>query len=132
MLFLVVILGCGKVERELIVTTEPSEASVMIDGQKLSKVTPVTWTFTHYGTHEIVIEKKGFKRVREMVKIRSPFYQWFPIDFITEILLPLHLKDVHRVSYELAPAERSSKEEVLKRAEKFRQEVRPRVGLQKQ
>jgi len=120
--------GCGRVEREIVVNSRPEGASVTIDGQMVG-TTPRTIPFLYYGTHEIVVEKPGFERVVKFERIKAPMYQWFPIDFVTEVLLPCHYRDVHTLYYELTPTKLPSREEVVKEAEKFREEARPKVGI---
>ena len=57
--------------------------------------------FIFYGTREFTIQKDGHHIISIKEKVVPPFYQYIPIDFITEILLPFKIIDQHNFSYNL-------------------------------
>jgi len=122
----------GCVTRSLTVETDPSNALVYIDNELIGE-SPVTVPFTYYGTRKIMIEKKDedgvltHERTIVYEKIKAPYYEIFPLDFVSEIVWPRELKDDHVLSYKLAELEPLStkelQEKVLKNAEELRQRV---------
>ncbi len=127
------ILLCGCVLRSLTIDSEPPGARVYLDDEPIGE-TPVTTTFTYYGTRKITLEKVDAEGrllcERKIVyeKIKPPFYQILPLDFFAEIVLPLKLKDEHYFTYQLDPllqlpkAERQ--EQVINNAEELRERLR--------
>jgi hypothetical protein len=122
----------GCVTRSLTVKTEPSNALVYIDDELIGE-SPVTMPFTYYGTRKIMIERKDedgvltHERTIAFEKIKAPIYEVFPLDFFSEIVWPLKLKDDQVLSYNLVALEplsiKEQQEKVLKNAEELRQRV---------
>jgi hypothetical protein len=60
-------------------------------------------------------------------KIRAPVYEWFPLDFFSEMLWPREIEDDHILSYDLVklnpPPIKEQQEKLLKNAEELRQRV---------
>lgn len=129
-LFLLTAQGC--VTRALNVETSPSNASVYID-DKYAGESPVSVPFTHYGTRKITIEKKDedgrliLKRKINYEKIKAPLYEKFPLDFFSEIILPVKLEDIHSFSYQLEDLEEipleEQKKQILINAQKLRRKA---------
>lgn len=127
---LLIISGLGCVTRTINIETLPSDASVYIDDKYIGK-SPVSVPFTHYGTRKITIEKKDddgrliLKRKVSLEKIKAPVYEIFPLDFISEIILPIKLEDKHVFKYELEGLEKVSiedrKKQMLLNAEKLKE-----------
>lgn len=124
---------CGCVLRSLTIDSNPAGAMVYLDDEPIGE-TPVTTTFTYYGTRKITIEKTDaegrllYERKIVYEKIKPPLYQVFPLDFFSEIVLPVELKDEHYLNYQLEPFRQLTKEEqqktVLKNAEELRERLR--------
>jgi hypothetical protein len=114
----------GCVERMINIRTVPEGATVYIDGEMVDQ-SPCVIPFTYYGTREIFLEKEGFRSVSFKLKLNPPWYQIFPLDFITELLLPFTIRDVHRLDVELVPwVSEQEVEGVLKRAKELREKGR--------
>ncbi len=101
----------GCVERILVVRTEPSGADVYINGQKVG-ATPLEYEFDFYLPMDIELRKydarKGGYRAVHLVKDpKIPWYQYFPLDLVTEFLVPWQIRDVHHVDVELQPETRT-------------------------
>ncbi len=109
-------IGFGCVTRSINIKTTPSNASVYIDDKYVGE-SPVSVPFTFYGSRKILIEKLNddgkllLKRKIIYEDIKAPFYEMFPIDFFSEMVLPLKLEDNHHFDYELEPLVEVSIEE---------------------
>ena len=129
--FLVALLGAtlsqtGCVERLLAIHSDPPGAAVYLDGEKVG-TTPCEVPYTWYGTRVVVLELRGFSLVRREVVLNPPWWQLIPIDFITDVLIPMTLRDRLSVSYVLEPAPVSPEEvdAVLERANELRRRSVP-------
>lgn len=127
LLLLAALLSGGCVERFVAVRTEPPGATLYVDGEKIG-ATPCEVPYIWYGQREFVVELKEHRAVRELVTLSPPWWQIFPLDFVTEILVPFTLTDRLEVSYvlERAPASEQEAGEVRRRAEELRRKVDPR------
>lgn len=114
----------GCVERKLTIKSDPPGGRVWLDGEEIGE-TPVTVPFTYYGTREIIIEKDLYRTVKLKVPINAPIYQIFPLDFITEVLLPFKIVDSHVVQVGLERITPAAKEEILQRAAELKKETEP-------
>jgi hypothetical protein len=110
---------------------------VYLDDELIGE-TPVTTTFTYYGTRKITLEKVDaegrllYERKIIYEKIKPPFYQILPLDFFSEIILPMELKDEHYFTYQLDQLHQLSKTErhegVVKNAEELRERLNTPVA----
>ena len=85
--------------------------------------TPVATNFTYYGTRKIRLVKDGFETKTEMVSIPAPWYEFPPIDFITENLVPGEVRDQRTLDFQLKPQAVVPTQELLSRAEGLRRGV---------
>ena len=123
---------CGCVLRSLTIDSQPPGAMVYLDDELIGE-TPVTTTFTYYGTRKITLEKVDaegrliYERKIIYEKIKPPFYQILPLDFFSELIIPAKLKDEHYFAYQLEPIQEVSKavrqERVMKNAEELRKRL---------
>ena len=126
--------ACGCVLRSLTIDSEPSGAMVYLDDEPVGE-TPVTTTFTYYGTRKITLEKidaEGrllYERKIVYEKIKPPLYQIFPFDFFSELVIPVKLKDEHYLTYQLEPLKQLPKEETQKNVIKNAGELRDRLRM---
>lgn len=128
---------CGCVLRTLTINSEPPGATVYLDDEPIGE-TPVITTFTYYGTRKVTLEKVDtdgrllYERKIAYEKIKPPFYQILPLDFFSEILLPMKLKDEHSFTYQLDPLKQLPKQEhqemVIQNAEELRERLRMPVA----
>lgn len=93
----------GCVSRRMTIRTNPSGALVEVDGKRLG-TSPVSTDFTYYGTHEFTISAPGYETLTVQQKVRTPLYQYFPIDFFTNHFMPGRVTDRHDFSYTLQPS----------------------------
>ncbi len=96
------LLVCGCVERWLQIRSDPSGARVFLDGNEVGR-TPVQVPFIHYGTHEVLLYvepgDEAYRIDSRTVILKAPWYEWFPLDFIVENLLPATFVDTQRVNF---------------------------------
>jgi hypothetical protein len=104
---LAVTAGCtGCVERWLVVRPDPPVAEVFVDGRDVGQTSGpdgVRVPFDFYGTRTIVVRAKGHVPVRRQVTLDPPWWQFPPIDLVTDLLWPGTIEDVHTVDVKLVP-----------------------------
>lgn len=108
----------GCVERTLRIETDPPGATVVVDFSDFG-AGPVTIPFDHYGTRRVEARLDGYETLRQEVPVRPPWYQWFPLELVSEILVPWTIRDHRTVTLTLVPTERRE-ETLLMRAEEAR------------
>jgi hypothetical protein len=117
---LIFFVGCARIERQVTINTNPAGAVVWANDQEIGR-TPFTRDFTWYGTYDVVIRKDGYEPIHTKTKVIAPWWQWPPIDLCVEVL-PLHLIDDRKFTYDLKPAstQPADGEMMLDRAEQLR------------
>lgn len=100
LLALGVLPGC--VSRRMTIRSNPPGALVEVDGERLG-VTPLSQDFTYYGTHQIKLSAPGYNTLTVQQPVRTPWYQHFPIDFISNHFSPYQIHDRHEFMYSLQP-----------------------------
>lgn len=109
----------GCVQRRLTVRTNPPGAQVYIDDYDIG-TTPVSTSFIYYGTRKIRLVKDGYETLTVDQKISAPWYQYFPLDFVSENVWPGEIRDEQVFDYQLAPQRVVPTELLLERAENLR------------
>src|SRR5690606_13638815 len=104
------------VRRRLTIRSNPEGALVYVDDQQIG-ATPVSVSFTYYGTRKIQLIKDGFKTVTLRQTFSPPWYQIPPLDFFSENLYGGELRDEHVVDVQLEPETIPSTNELWQRAE---------------
>lgn len=112
-----------RAERRILIDTVPQGAQVRLDDEIVGD-TPLNIRFDHYGHRRLTLYRRGFRTHSEVLEIASPWYSYFPLDLVTEVLLPFGWKDIHRVEVVLMPETGNVSppdlEAVLLRAESLR------------
>ncbi len=85
--------------------------------------TPCSFDFTWYGTEEITLQKDGYELETQYVKLRTPWYQVPPLDFVSDNLLPMRVKDQHDFTVKLRQRVESSGGDLLERGNQLRSEA---------
>jgi len=111
------------VDRYVTIKSEPAGVRVLVDNEEVG-TTPYTFRFVHYGTRKFTLIADGYRTVEAMEKIKPPWYQWFPIDFFTELILPVKIEDRRTYVYILEPEPYQGGENFEKRALEFRDRER--------
>jgi len=117
----------GCVQRRLTVRTNPPGAQVYIDDYDIG-TTPVSTSFIYYGTRKIRLVKDGYETLTIDQKISAPWYQYFPLDFVSENVWPGEIRDEKTLDFQLAPQRIVPTELLLERAENLRATSQP-VGI---
>jgi hypothetical protein len=120
-------------DRRLWIESTPPGAEVRLDEQ-LVGTTPLELEFEHYGTRRLSLELPGHLKLDRDLAVAAPWYFRFPLDIVTEVLLPFGWEDHREVRVVLvATPERIEDDEyeaVRARAEVFRGAVgSPPEGL---
>lgn len=104
------------------VRTNPPGALVYVDNQQIG-TTPCAVDFTYYGTREIRMIKPGFETLTVNQPIPTPWYQLPGIDFFSENLVPMKIRDNRTVSFNLMPQRIIPTEELIGRGQQLRAEA---------
>ncbi len=116
---LAVSLAAGCIERRFVVDSIPRGALVYHNGNYLG-ITPVDGYIIYYGKHHFRLIKEGYETLDVLQNYPPPWYEWPGIDFITENIWPLKVRDVRNFTYTMRPLSAVSAEEVRMRAEQLR------------
>jgi hypothetical protein len=100
-LLLALLSGC--VERTMVITSEPFGAIVFDERNVPLSATPADKSFTYYGKYRFTLVKDGYETLIVEESVIAPWYEWGPLEFISENLIPWTVRDVHRFHYKLQP-----------------------------
>ena len=115
------LVGC--VERIAKIQTRPSGAVVLINDEEVG-VSPVKFAFTWYGDYDIILRKPGYETLKTHYRLDAPWYQWSPLDIVSETLIPVMIRDEHTLPpFELQPTQTPTVEEVVQRATELRDQA---------
>ena len=109
----------GCVQRRMTIRSDPPGALVYVDDYQLG-TTPVSHDFVYYGTRKIRLVKDGYETLTVRQPFPLPWYQIFPLDFVTENLWPGEIRDERVVTLSMQPAATTPPESVVARAEQAR------------
>jgi hypothetical protein len=118
-----IVLGAGLltgcVERKYVLTTDPPGALVFENNRPIGQA-PADGTFVYYGYYDFTLVADGYETLKVRERIRAPWYEWFPLDFVTENLIPWKIQDERRFHYVLQPTQMPNVQDVGNRAQEFR------------
>lgn len=109
----------GCVSRRMTIRSNPPGALVEVDGRRIG-YTPVSFDFTYYATYEITLTKVGFEPVTVQQPVPAPWYQMFPLDFVSDNFLPFRVTNRQDFTYQLRPLQIVPDDELLDRADNVR------------
>jgi hypothetical protein len=112
-------LPVGCVERRYVVTSEPPGAVVLRNGQPVGAA-PADDHFVYYGNYHFTLIKDGYSTLQVDQEIATPWYEYFPLDFFSENIVPWRIDDVRRFHYRLEPLQTTSTDDLLNRAQGLR------------
>jgi len=118
-LALAAVLSCGCVQRRMTIRSNPPGALVYVDDYQLGTA-PVSHDFVYYGTRKIRLVKDGYETLTVRQPFPVPWYEVFPLDFVTENLIPWEIRDERVVELAMQPAAAVPPESVVARAEQAR------------
>lgn len=122
LLMLVALTQIGCVHRRVTINSYPSGALVKVDGKDIG-YTPASFDYTWYGTREVQLLRDGYETQTEMVDIPAPWYQKFPLDFVSDNFLGRHITDHRQFSFQLEPKRSDLSSNVMQRAGSLRSEA---------
>ena len=99
-----VALACAP-RRTLVIESTPPGAQVRLDDQVLVGETPLRQPFEHYGIRQVTLYLHGYQTHTERIELDTPWYAYFPLDLVTEVLLPFGWRDTRRLRVDLKPGE---------------------------
>jgi hypothetical protein len=109
----------GCVERRYVIYTDPPGAVVLRNGQPIG-ATPVDDHFVYYGNYHYTIVKDGYETLQVDQVINTPWYEFFPLDFISENLTPWPIEDRREFRFKLEPRRIVNTADLLKDAQNLR------------
>jgi hypothetical protein len=109
----------GCVEQRYVVTTDPPGAMVLRNGQPLGQ-SPADDHFVYYGTYDFTLILDGYETLHVQQNMPTPWYEYFPLDFFSENVVPWKIRDVRRFHYKLEPRRMVNTDELLKEAQNLR------------
>jgi hypothetical protein len=111
--------AAGCVQRRMTIRSNPPGALVYVDDYQLG-TTPVSHDFVYYGTRKIRLVKDGYETLTVRQPFPIPWYEYFPLDFVSENLIPWEIRDERVVDLAMTPAAATPPELVVARAEQAR------------
>jgi len=117
----------GCVQRRMTIRSNPPGAKVYVDDYEIG-TTPASTPFTYYGTRKIRLVKDGFETLTVMQRVPAPWYEYFPLEFVSENLVPGEIRDQRCFDYNLVPQVVTPPEQLLGRAEALRRGVHAATG----
>ncbi len=109
----------GCVERQYTILTNPPGAVVLENGKPVGAA-PLDRPFRYYGTHRFTILRDGYQTQVVDEPIRAPWYEYFPLDFVAENLIPWTIRDHREFKYILEPVQVVPPEVLLQRSQEIR------------
>ncbi len=106
------LLASGCLQRSLSITSEPSGAQLIVNGEAAGN-TPAKIIFHHHGTYRMELRKPGYQPVVEGLRVAPKFYERMPVDFVTDVLWPGKIIDDRKVHYSLKKTPPFEKARVL-------------------
>ena len=84
--------GCNGVRRRLSITSTPEGATVWLNDKEIGQ-TPISQNIIWSGKYKIRLAKEGMETKTIMHEVRTPWYLWPGVDFVSENLVPGELRD---------------------------------------
>jgi hypothetical protein len=109
----------GCVERRYVITSDPPGAIVYENGKPVGP-TPADGSFVYHGNYRFTLVHDGFEPLQVDQPIPLPWYEYPPIDFVAENLIPWRIKNVHRFHYQLPPLQAVPSDQLTNRAQQLR------------
>lgn len=120
----------GCVERRMTIRSNPPGALVYVDDHpEPVGMTPVSHEFIYYGTRKIRLVKDGYETLTVMQPMPTPWYEWMPLDFVSETLVPGQIRDHRCMDFQLKPQTVVPTDQLISRAEELRRGVHATAGI---
>ncbi|MCC7083659.1 MAG: PEGA domain-containing protein [Pirellulales bacterium] len=125
---LTIAVSAGCVQRRMTVRSNPPGAMVYIDDYPIG-ATPVSTDFIYYGTRKVRLVKDGYETLTVYQPVKTPWYEWFGIDFFTENIWPGEVRDERAYEYHMIPTVQVPNEQLVSRAQQLRANSQPIPGV---
>ena len=122
LLCLVLFSQSGCVHRRLTINSSPQGALVRVDGKDVG-YTPASLDYTWYGTREVQLLKDGYETQTRLVRLRTPWYQVFPLDFLSDNFAGRYIRDHRRFDFRLQPKTIDDSADVMQRGRSLRSQA---------
>jgi len=109
----------GCVERRYVITSDPPGAIVLRNGDPVGAA-PADDHFVYYGNYHFTLIKDGYQTLQVDQEISAPWYEYIPLDFFSENIVPWRIHDVRRFHFRLEPNRTVTTDELLNRAQNLR------------
>ncbi|HUR29096.1 MAG TPA: PEGA domain-containing protein [Planctomycetota bacterium] len=123
-LALVLGLTACRAQREILIYSDPPGAEIRLDGTLVPDKTPARIPFKDYGVRRVTLRLDGYLTYSDSFEVKPPWYGYFPVDLLSEIVFPVGWHDRHRLRVTLVKGdtrvEAPDLVEVLGRAEAMR------------
>ncbi len=120
MVFVILVVLAGCVERTVTINTEPKGAIVWLNDKEVGR-TPVRVPFKWYGDYDVIIRKEGYETLKTHRKLVRPWYEYIPLDLFAEVFTPAVIHDDHFWEFSLEREKSVDEGQLLKRALEFRE-----------
>ena len=122
-LLFIALLSSGCVQRQLTVTSNPTGAVVYLNDRELGR-TPFQHKFQWYGTYDVVVRKDGYETLKTYANVIAPFWQWVPLDALTDFL---PLTDEHALQFSLQPEQPVDPSALVLRGQQMQEDLQSSV-----
>ncbi len=116
-LLLLGLTGC--VERRMLIVSDPPAATAFVNGKNVG-MTPVSVPFDYYGKYDVMLVRDGYQTKTYPAAPRRRWFEFFPFDFFSENVWPLHIQRNFVMEYTLEPIAQPRTEDVLNDANQLR------------
>jgi hypothetical protein len=121
-LALVPVLFTGCVERKFLIQSDPPGAVVLVNNVPLNTYTPADSSYLYPGCYNFSFIKDGYERLEVRQPVPARWYDYPPLDFIAENLIPWTIHDKRCIGpFALKPLLIPTADEVVNRGEMLRQ-----------
>lgn len=120
LLCLIVLTGC--VERRMTIVSDPPGAMVSINNVEIgaAPVDVPSHLFIDYGDYDIKLVLDRYEPLLVKQAVPPPWYEYFPLEFFSENIVPWTIRDKRQLAYQLTPARIVPNEELLENANQYR------------
>jgi hypothetical protein len=114
------VLTSGCVQRRFVVNSDPPGALVLVNN-KPAGFAPADNHFTYYGNYHFTLVKPGYATLQVDQKVPAPWYEYPPMEILSEIFWPFHIEDVRRFTYRMEPIMTANPDTILQRGATMRE-----------
>ena len=109
----------GCVHRRVTIRTDPPGALAFLDDREIGN-TPASTDVTYYGARDLRLVLPGYQTVNRQIQLSTPWYQFPPLDFVSDNLLPLQVTNRQDFNFRLTKSVVVPQRELIEHAEELR------------